>query len=127
MLLHRFLLLPATRFDGRQMIRPTFTMIVQVRRPKDQTLFEDRLWNVHFRLVKAIPGIKTIRVHRVVKARSKESDLYGLIELCFDNRQALETAMDSEEATMALRDGSKLESEAGTAMTFDYYCETNDA
>ena|SRR2546425_7403472 len=104
-----------------------FTLIVRVTKPKDQTLFEDHLWNVHFRLVKAIPWIKRIRVHKVVKARSEESDLYGLIELYFDNGQALETAMNSEEAKKAIQDGSKLENEAGTAMTFDYYCETSDA
>jgi uncharacterized protein (TIGR02118 family) len=86
-----------------------FTLIVQVRKPQDQTPFEDHLWNVHFRLLKAIRGIRRIRVHKVVKARSEDDDLYGLIELYFDNRQALETAMDSEESKRAIRDGSKLE------------------
>lgn len=104
-----------------------FTVIVQVKKPKDQTLFEDYLWNVHLRLVKALPGIRAVRVHKVAKARRQESDVYGFIEMYFDNKQAFEMAMNSDEAKKANEDGPNLDQKAGTPVRFDYYCETRDA
>lgn len=104
-----------------------FTLVIRVTNPRDKILFEDQLWRVHLPLVKSIPSVRGIRVHKVVKAPVGEPALYGLIELCFDSKEALETAMDSREAKRAILDGSRLEKEAGTAMTFDYHCETVDA
>jgi uncharacterized protein (TIGR02118 family) len=103
-----------------------FTLVVQIRKPKDSTLFEDHFWRVHLPLAKAIPGLRKIVVHRVTEARGGDSSLYGLTELHFDNRPAFEGAMASPEAENAIRDGQKLEKEAGTTMTFDYYCETTN-
>jgi uncharacterized protein (TIGR02118 family) len=104
-----------------------FTLIVQVKRPKNQALFEDHLWNIRLPLVNELPGIKGIRVHKVDKSLRGENSLWGMIELYFDDKETLETAMGSEEAKKAIVDGSRLENEAGTAMTFDYYCTSSDA
>jgi uncharacterized protein (TIGR02118 family) len=90
-------------------------------------MFEEHFRNVHLPLVKAIPGIKKIIVHKIVEARGADRELWGLVELCCDDRATFQRAMSSPEAKNALQDGLRLEAEAGTTMSFDYYCEATEA
>ena len=101
-----------------------FTVVVQIKKPEDVTLFEDYFWRVHLPLVKAIPDLKRIIVHKVTGTRQGIPGLYGLVELSFDDHEAFQKAMVSHEARHAMRDGSKLDKVAGTSIRFDYYCET---
>ena len=103
-----------------------FTLVVQVKKPENVTFFEDYFWRVHLPLVKAIPRLKRITVHKIVKVRQGDPGLYGLVELYFADHEVFQRAMASQEARHTIEDGSKLEKKAGTTMNFDYYCETTE-
>jgi uncharacterized protein (TIGR02118 family) len=104
-----------------------FTLIVRITKPRDLAVFEEHFRTVHLALVRAIPGIKSIAVHKIVEARGSDRELWGLVELYCDDRATFQRAMSTPEAKEALQDGSRLEAEAGTTMNFDYYCETTEA
>ena len=112
---------------GKGALEPMFALVVQIKKPRDLARFEDYFWRVHLPLAKTIPGLRKITIHRILEARGGDRDLYGLAELYFDDQTAFEKAMASPEAKHAIQDGSKLEKEAGTTMSFDYYCQTRDA
>jgi uncharacterized protein (TIGR02118 family) len=101
-----------------------FTVIVQIKKPKDKATFEEHFWKVHLPIVKIIPGVRRITVHRVLEIHGGDPDLYGMVELCFDDQPSFDRAKSSPEMKTAFEDGSRLEVEAETVMSFDYYCDT---
>lgn len=78
-------------------------LLALFRRPEDPEAFERHYWDVHIPIVRQMPGLRRIEVHRVAQALG-DSDLYQVAELVFDDREALEAAMRSEAGRAGGRD-----------------------
>lgn len=78
-------------------------LIALFRRPEDPDAFDRHYWDVHIPIVREMPGLRRIEVHKVVQAFG-DSDLYQIAELVFDDRASLEAAMASEAGKAGGRD-----------------------
>jgi uncharacterized protein (TIGR02118 family) len=103
-----------------------FSVVIQIRKPRDLGKFEEHFWRTHLPLVRAIPGVRKVIVHRIVEAHGGDQNLWALVDLNCEDLATFQKAMASPEAKCALQDGLNLESNAGTTMSFDYYCETTE-
>jgi uncharacterized protein (TIGR02118 family) len=83
------------------------TLLAQFRRPDggDDALhvFLDRYEQEHLPLIAAVPGLRSMTIHRVVQSFTPESDLILTNQMVFDDRDALDVAMASEPMRQAGR------------------------
>jgi uncharacterized protein (TIGR02118 family) len=83
------------------------TLLAQFRRPEggDDALqtFLDRYEAEHLPLIAAVPGLRSMTIHRVVKAFTPDADLVLTNQMLFDDRDALDAAMASEPMRQAGR------------------------
>ena len=83
------------------------TLLAQFRRPEggDDALatFLDRYEAEHLPLIAAVPGLRSMTVHRVVQTYTPGADLVLTNLMVFDDREALDAAMASEPMRQASR------------------------
>ena len=76
------------------------TLLALYRRPEGgpeaQASFERRYAAEHLPLVAGTPGLREVRVARVVEALGSETDLILVTSMRFDDRAALDTGLRSE-------------------------------
>lgn len=76
------------------------TLLALYRRPDGgpdaQANFEDRYRAEHLPLVAGTPGLRHVRVRRVLEALGGESDLFLVTSMRFDDRAALDTGLRSD-------------------------------
>jgi uncharacterized protein (TIGR02118 family) len=73
-------------------------MMVLFEKPKNQEAFEQYYFDVHIPLVQKIPGIRNVSTHRVRNSRNTDLELYLVVEIEFDNLDALNQGMTTAEA-----------------------------
>ena len=86
-------------------------LLAEFRRPPGgdaalQTFF-DRYESEHLPLIAAVPGLRSMSIHRVVHRYAGDEDLVLVNEMAFDDREALDAAMSSQpmrEAGRTLRE-----------------------
>jgi uncharacterized protein (TIGR02118 family) len=83
-------------------------MIVMYEEPKDKLGFENHYFNVHIPLGRKIPNIKSECIQRVIHTQNSDLKLYLILELEFENMDALNQALASPEAKAAEEDGPQL-------------------
>jgi uncharacterized protein (TIGR02118 family) len=83
-------------------------MIIMYEEPKDKDGFERHYFNVHVPLGKKIPNIKSETIQRVIHSQNTDLKLYLIVELEFENMDALNQAFTSPEARAAEEDGPQL-------------------
>lgn len=83
------------------------TLLAQFRRPEggDEALqtFLDRYEAEHLPLIAAVPGLRSITIHRVVQSFTPDSELVLTNQMVFDDRAALDVARASEPMRLAGR------------------------
>lgn len=71
-------------------------LILLFRKPEDIDLFEDRWSHEFVPTAEAMPSLRRVSISRVHGSLSRESDVYLIHELYFDDRNSMEQAMASE-------------------------------
>ena len=83
------------------------TMLALYRRPEGgpeaQETFERRYAEEHLPLVAATPGLRGVRVRRVTQTLLGERDTFLVTAMAFDDREALDAALASDEMRAASR------------------------
>jgi len=83
------------------------TMLALYRRPEGgleaQETFERRYAEEHLPLVAATPGLRGVRVRRVTHTLLGERDTFLVTAMEFDDREALDAALASDEMQAASR------------------------
>jgi uncharacterized protein (TIGR02118 family) len=83
------------------------TLLAQFRRPEggDEALqtFLDRYEAEHLPLIAAVPGLRSMTIHRVFQSFTPDSDLVLTNQMVFDDRAALDAAMASDPMRQAGR------------------------
>ncbi len=93
------------------------SIIVLFGKPKDPEAFDEQYWKEHVPLAKKMPGLKGYTIHKVVAAPRGEPAYYQVVELEFENTDALKKALESPEAWESGRHGVKI---ATGGITFLY-------
>lgn len=83
-------------------------LIVMYEEPRDKEGFEKHYFDVHVPLGRKIPNIKSESIHRVIQSQNTNLSLYLILELEFENLEALTLALSSPEAKAAEADGPNL-------------------
>ena len=98
-------------------------IIVLFGKPKDPNEFDEKYWNEHIPMAKQMPGLKRYTVNKVVAAPKGEPAYYQMVELEFENMDALKKAIESTAGRESGRHGFKL---ATGGITF-LYAESKEA
>jgi uncharacterized protein (TIGR02118 family) len=98
-------------------------IIVLFGKPTDPDLFDKQYWEDHVPIARQMPGLKKYTVHRVVGAPRGDPAYYQVVELEFENMDALKNALNSQAGRDSGRHGVKI---ATGGITF-MYAESRDA
>ncbi len=98
-------------------------IIVLFGKPANPEEFDEKYWNEHVPLSKQMPGLKKYTVNKVVAAPRGEPAYYQVVELEFENMEALKKALESQAARESGKHGFKL---ATGGITF-LYTESREA
>lgn len=93
------------------------SIIVLFGVPKDPKLFDELYWKEHVPMAKKMPGLKKFIVHKVVPPPGREPPYYQVVEMEFDNMDALKKAARSPESQESTRHANQI---ATGGMTFLY-------
>ena len=99
------------------------SIIVLFGKPTDPQAFDEQYWKEHVPLAKRMPGLKKFTVHKVMSAPRGEPAYYQVVELEFENMDALKKALESPEARESGRHGAKL----ATGGIIFLYAESTEA
>ncbi|PRZ44217.1 uncharacterized protein (TIGR02118 family) [Antricoccus suffuscus] len=75
----------------------TTSLFVTYRVPDDAAAFDKSYFDGHVPLVNKMPGLLENRVNKVVQNIAGEQKLYVITELVFENAEAAQKALGSEE------------------------------
>jgi len=79
-------------------------LIALYRKPADVEAFEEHYANVHVPLVEKIPGLRKTELSRITGAPRGEAPFYLMYEMYFDDMDAYNRAMASDENKAAGKD-----------------------
>jgi uncharacterized protein (TIGR02118 family) len=79
-------------------------LIALYRRPADPAAFDKHFDEVHIPLVRKVPGLRKLEVTRVTGAPIGESKYQAVLELYFDDRDAMDRSVATPEGKAVLRD-----------------------
>lgn len=71
-------------------------MIALFQRPENVEQFMDHYENVHLPLIREMPGLRKLELHRMYDARGGEPNPFLMAEMYFDSRESMLEAMKSE-------------------------------
>lgn len=78
-------------------------LVALYRIPDDPAAFDSRYFGEHLPLAQKMPGLLRTEVARITGSPGGESEYYMMAELYFDNMEAAQAAMASEESKAAAR------------------------
>ena len=79
-------------------------LVALYRRPDDPSAFDRHYDTVHTPLVRQYPGLRTLETTRIAGAPIGETKFYLMAEMCFDTKDAMDTALASKEGKAVARD-----------------------
>ncbi|WP_217586291.1 EthD family reductase [Lentibacillus saliphilus] len=79
-------------------------LIALYKQPEDQKAFDDHYFNVHTPLTKKIPGLRDMKVTKIVGSPMGKSDYYLLCEMYYDDHESLKAAMKTDEGKASGKD-----------------------
>jgi len=82
--------------------------IVIYDEPKDKEGFEKYYKEVHIPLVNQMPKIKSVSLNHVIKAENTNGNTYLHVEIEYENLEALNESLSSEEGRKVAQDGGNL-------------------
>ncbi len=96
-------------------------LIALYKKPADVQAFEEHYANVHLPLVEKIPGLRKTELSRITGAPRGEAPFYMMYEMYFDDMNAYNRAMASEENKAAGKDLMSFARDLVTLMIADAY------
>ena len=96
-------------------------LIALYKKPADVQAFEEHYANVHLPLVEKIPGLRKTELSRITGAPRGEAPFYMMHETYFDDVDAYNRAMASDENKAAGRDLMSFAKDLVTLMIADAY------
>lgn len=96
-------------------------LIALFKKPADVQAFEEHYANVHLPLVEKIPGLRKTELSRITGAPRGEAPFYMMYEMYFDDVDAYNRAMASDENKAAGRDLMSFAKDLVTLMIADAY------
>ncbi|MGX9933270.1 EthD family reductase [Virgibacillus salarius] len=79
-------------------------LIALYKQPEDKEEFDEHYFNTHTPITKKIPGLREMKVTRIVGSPMGKSDYYLLCEMYYDNHDALKQAMKTAEGKASGKD-----------------------
>lgn len=79
-------------------------LVALYKKPADTEEFDKHYDAVHIPLVRKYPGLRKIEVTRVTGAPIGEAKFHVMAEMYFDSREALDSALISQEGKAVARD-----------------------
>ncbi|PAV28903.1 ethyl tert-butyl ether degradation protein EthD [Virgibacillus profundi] len=79
-------------------------LIALYKQPEDPAKFDEHYFNVHTPITKKIPGLKDMKVTKVVGSPMGKSDYYLLCEMFYDTHESLQKAMKTDEGKASGKD-----------------------
>lgn len=96
-------------------------LIALYKKPSDVQAFEEHYANVHLPLVEKIPGLRKTELSRITGSPRGEAPFYMMYEMYFDDVDAYNRAMASEENKAAGKDLMSFARDSVTLMIADSY------
>jgi uncharacterized protein (TIGR02118 family) len=96
-------------------------LIALYKKPADVEAFEHHYATVHIPLVEKIPGLRKTEWTRITAAPTGEAPYYMMYEMYFDNMDAYQAAMKSEENKAAGKDLMSFAKDIVTLMIAESY------
>lgn len=96
-------------------------LIALYKRPADVEAFEQHYADVHLPLIEKIPGLRKTELSRITGAPRGEAPYYLMYEMYFDDMDAYNRAMMSDENKAAGKDLMSFAREIVTMMIADSY------
>ncbi|MFD2131586.1 EthD family reductase [Pseudogracilibacillus auburnensis] len=79
-------------------------VIALYKQPQDKEKFDEHYFNVHAPLTEKIPGLREMNVTKIVGSPMGKSEFYLLCEMVYDDMDALQTAMRTDEGKASGKD-----------------------
>lgn len=79
-------------------------VIALYKQPQDEEKFDEHYFNVHAPLTEKIPGLREMNVTKIVGSPMGKSEFYLLCEMVYDDMDALQTAMRTDEGKASGKD-----------------------
>ncbi len=96
-------------------------LIALYKKPADVEAFEEHYTQIHIPLVEKIPGIRKTEWSRMTASPTGEAPYYMMYEMYFDNKEAYQVAMKSEENKIAGQDLMSFAKDVVSLMVADTY------
>ena len=96
-------------------------LIALFKKPADVEEFEEHYAHVHLPLVERIPGLRKTELSRITGAPRGEAPFYMIYEMYFDDMDAYDRAMASDENKAAGRDLMSFAKDLVSLMIADSY------
>lgn len=79
-------------------------LVALYRTPPDPTEFDHHFTDVHLPLVQAFPGLRKMEVTKVTGAPIGAAKFYRMVEMLFDDKDAMDEALASSQGKAVVRD-----------------------
>jgi uncharacterized protein (TIGR02118 family) len=79
-------------------------LIALYKRPGDTAEFDRHFETVHIPLIRKVPGLRKLEITRVTGAPIGDSKYHAMLELYFDDRDAMDSSVATPEGKAVLRD-----------------------
>ncbi|SFE71212.1 EthD family reductase [Alteribacillus iranensis] len=79
-------------------------LIALYKQPKDKEKFDDHYFNVHTPITKKIPGLRDMKVTKIVGSPMGKTEYYLLCEMFYDDHDSLQKAMKTDEGKASGKD-----------------------
>jgi len=79
-------------------------MIALFQRPENVEAFLEHYENIHLPLIRQMPGLRKLELHRMYDARGGEANPFLMAEMFFDSREAMLDSMKSPEGRAGGKD-----------------------
>lgn len=91
-------------------------LIALYKQPEDKEAFDEHYFNIHTPITEKIPGLREMKVTRIVGSPMGESDYYLLCEMVYDDQESLQKAMKTDEGKASGKDVMKFAGDIVTLM-----------
>ncbi|WP_430789919.1 EthD family reductase [Virgibacillus flavescens] len=91
-------------------------LIALYKQPEDKAAFDEHYFNTHTEITKKIPGLREMKVTKIVGSPMGKSDYYLMCEMFYDDHEALQTAMKTDEGKASGKDVMKFAGDIVTLM-----------
>lgn len=91
-------------------------VIALYKQPEDKEKFDDHYFNVHSPLTAKIPGLREMKVTKIVGSPMGKSEYYLQCEMIYDDMESLQKAMQTDEGEASGKDAFQFAGDIITLM-----------